>query len=419
MRVLIVSQYFTPEITAAAARLHGFAEGLAWRGNQVEVICEVPSHPAGVVEPGYGGHFAEIRQMDGFEVRYVWVHTTPSKATRARLLNYASFGVSAVLAGAVLPKPDAIVASSPPLPVGNVGATLAFRHRAPWVLDVRDLWPDVALVVGEVEEGPLVSAARKIEHRLYRSAAAITCTTQSFESEIEARGGEGKVTQISNGTTERFLSAGDEDPDRSLIGDDERFTWTYAGNLGLAQGLDVAVQAAGELGEDFRLLLVGDGPRREQLRRLAADVAPGAVEFREPVPPAQVAPLMRASDALIVSLDARPGLEGFVPSKLFDCCAVGRPVIVSAAGETSRLATQAAAGLSIRPGDAGELASAVRRLRDDDALRERLGAGARAFGEANSRERGVAELERVLRGVVEAHPARTRRLRQGQGAKEA
>ncbi len=404
MRVLLVSQYFTPEITAAAARMHGFAEGLARRGHEAEVICEVPSHPAGVVAPGYGGHFVEHRAMDGFDVRYVWVRATPSKATRARLLNYASFGVSASLTGAVRPKPDVIVASSPPLPVGNVGATLAFRHRVPWVLDVRDLWPDVALVVGEVKEGPLVAVVRKMEQRLSRSASAITCTTQTFKAEIEARGGDGKVTQISNGTTARFLSAGDEEPDRSLIGDDERFTWTYAGNLGLAQGLDAAVRAAGELGSGFRLLLVGEGPCREQLQSLASEVAPGAVEFRDAIPPAQVAPLMRASDALLVSLDATPGLEGFVPSKLFDCCAVRRPVVVAVAGEAASLAAGADAGLCVPPGNPDELAAAVRRLRDDDTLRDRLGSAARAFAEENSRERGVETLEAVLAEVTRGQP---------------
>ena len=289
MRVLLVSQYFTPEITAAAARMHGFAEGLARRGHEAEVICEVPSHPAGVVAPGYGGHFVEQRAMDGFDVRYVWVRATPSKATRARLLNYASFGVSASLTGAVRPKPDAIVASSPPLPVGNVGAALASRHRVPGSSTFAISGP-TSLWSSERSRGPLVAAVRKMERRLYRSASAITCTTQTFKTEIEARGGDGKVTQISNGTTARFLSAGDEEPDRSLIGEDERFTWTYAGNFGVAQGLDAAVRAAGELGDGFRLLLVGEGPCREQLQSLASEVAPGAVEFRDAIPPAQVAP---------------------------------------------------------------------------------------------------------------------------------
>lgn len=407
MRVLLVSQYFTPEITAAAGRMHGFAAGLVRRGHEVEVVCEVPSHPEGVVAPEYGGHFSERRSVDGFEVTYVWVRATPSKATRARLINYGSFAVTATVAGSARRRLDAIVASSPPLPVGNVAAALALRHRAPWVLDVRDLWPDVALVVGEVEEGPMVRIARRLERRLYRSAAAITCTTDSFRREIEARGGAGKVTRISNGTTPLFLDAGAAPPDDSVLGDaDGRFTWTYAGNLGLAQGLEVAVAAARELGDEFRLLLVGDGPRRARLQELAHKAPVGAVEFRKPVPPAEVARLTRASDALLVSLDAMPGLEGFVPSKLFDCCAVRRPVVLAAAGEATQMVGETDAALCLPPGDPLALAAAIRRLRDDERLRDGLAERARAFAEAHSRERGVEELERVLDLVREEASAR-------------
>jgi putative colanic acid biosynthesis glycosyltransferase WcaI len=403
MRIQIVSQYFVPEITAAAGRVHAFAAGLAERGHQVEVICEVPSHPAGVVTPGYGGHFVDRRSMDGFGVSYVWVWVTPSKATRDRLVNYASFAATATIAGAARRRPDVIVASSPPLPVGNVGATLAFRHRAPWVLDVRDLWPDVALVVGEVEEGPMVNAARRIERRLYRSADAITCTTETFKGEIEARGGAGKVTRISNGTTAPFLEAADAEPDPGLLGSQgDRFTWTYAGNLGLAQGLEAAIGAARELGDGFRLVLIGEGPRKEQLRELARDLPEGSVVFRDPVPVTEVGLLLRASDALLVSLADMPGLEGFVPSKLFDCCAVGRPVVLSVAGEAAKLATDAEAALCVPPGDTAQLVEAVRRLRDDASLRDRLAAGGRRFAEENSRAKGVEHLEAVLQAVTAA-----------------
>jgi glycosyltransferase involved in cell wall biosynthesis len=404
VRVLIATQYFVPEITAAAARLQGFAGGLVRHGHEVEVICEVPSHPAGVVAPGYGGHFVEHREMDGFDVSYVWVRATPSKATRARLVNYASFAVTATLAGCFRRRPDAIVASSPPLPVGNVGASLAFRHRVPWVLDVRDLWPDVALVVGEVQEGGMVRAARRIERRLYRSADAITCTTEHFKREIEGRGGAGKVTQISNGTSAVFLEAGDESPDRTLAAADDRFTWTYAGNLGLAQGLEAAVEAARLLGDGFKLLLIGEGPRRERLRELAA-AAPGTVEFREAVPPAAVARVMRASDALLVSLDSSPGLEGFVPSKLFDCCAVRVPVVLGARGEAADLAEGAGAALCVPPGSPRELADAIRRLRDAPDLRQGLAASARDFAEEHSRERGADRLAGVLTELTASRPA--------------
>jgi glycosyltransferase involved in cell wall biosynthesis len=111
---------------------------------------------------------------------------------------------------------------------------------------------------------------------------------------------------------------------------------------------------------------------------------------------------MRASDALLVSLDGTPGLEGFVPSKLFDCCAVRRPVVVAAAGEAADLASRADAALCVPPSNPAELVAAVRRLGEDGSLRERLAVGARAFAEENSRERGVEKLEAVLAGVTKS-----------------
>jgi glycosyltransferase involved in cell wall biosynthesis len=399
MRVMIVSQYFPPEIHGPSARLGSFSAGLTKRGHEVEVICEVPSHPAGVVAPGYGGKLVDRRFLDGAEVRYVWVRATPSKATRARLANYASFAASATLVGSVGRRPDVILASSPPLPVGSAAAALAFRHRVPWVFDVRDLWPDAAVAVGEVSEGRLYRVAARVERRLYRSAAAITAATDSFKREIERRGGKGKVTVVRNGTSAVFLDAGLAEPDRSLLGGgDDRFTWAYAGNLGLAQGLESAVEAAGALGEGFRLLLIGDGPRRAELREQADQLPNGQVEFVDPVPPKQAGRLLRAADALLVSL--ADGFEGFVPSKLYDCCAVGRPVILAVAGEAATLADDAGAALCVPPADPDALAAAVRRLRDEPKLGERLAASGRFFAEANSREAGVDRLEEVLAGVA-------------------
>ncbi len=106
--------------------------------------------------------------------------------------------------------------------------------------------------------------------------------------------------------------------------------------------------------------------------------------------------MLRASDALLVPLAAMPGLEGFVPSKFFDCAAVGRPLIVSARGEAAELADRAGAALCVAPGNATDLAAAVRRLKEENGLRGRFAGDSRSFGEANSRERGVEAIERLL-----------------------
>jgi len=123
---------------------------------------------------------------------------------------------------------------------------------------------------------------------------------------------------------------------------------------------------------------------------------------RDAIPPAEIARLNRASDALLVALAPIPGLEGFVPSKLFDCCAMGRPVVLAAVGESVRLTEDAGAAISVPPGDAAALADAVRRLRDDSKLAGELGARGREFAERNSREMGVETLDALARTVAAA-----------------
>ena len=402
MRILILTQHFAPEVTAARVRLQAFAEGLAERGHDVEVICAVPNHPEGVVRPEFRGRARVRRSMDGFEVHHVWVRSSPSKRPLARMLLYGSYAAMATVVGSSLRRPDVVLASSPPLPAAAAAAVVAARHRVPWVFDVRDLWPEAAIILGELSDGSIARIAGRLERRLYNSAAAIVTVTEPFRGDIARRARQPeKITVIPNGTTRTWLDVGATEEDRrSLSLPEDRFIWAYAGNLGIAQGLDAALDAAGLLGDGYQLLLLGDGPLRGALERRARDMPPGAVAFHGLVEPALAARYMRAADACLVPLDAQPALRKFVPSKLFDCCAVGRPVILAAAGESQRLVTEAGAGIAVPPADAEALSGAVRGLRDNPALRSRLAEAGRAFASRHLRERQVERLEGILRAAV-------------------
>lgn len=397
MRVLLFTQYYRPEITAAAMRTEAFVDGLTARGHEVGVVCEVPSHPQGVIDPRFRGRAVFRTEEDGARVRRVWVYARPSKTAASRIANYASYALMATAAGVRAPRPDVVLASSPPLPVGAAAAAVARRFGVPWVLDVRDLWPDIAVVLGQLPEGPPLELARRLERGLYRSASRITAVTEPFKAHIEANGGQGKVSVIYNGTSATYLDAGLTDPDRAELGiPADRFVLTYAGNLGIAQGLEAAVEAAGALGDHFQLLLLGEGPRRPALEEIAARLPSGRVEFRDLVPPEEAARIMRASDALLVPLARNPELRAYVPSKLFDACAIGRPVVVATGGEPERLVLQHDAAICVPPEDAGALVEAIERLRADPELSERLSRQAVAFASAHLRDRGVDELEAIL-----------------------
>ena len=151
MRVLVLTQHFPPEITAGSFRLEAFAAALSANGHQVEVICPVPNHPKGVIEEGYGDRFVERRAVADSAVRYVRVPVSREKTFRTRLSYYGSYAALATVLGAVGRRPAALVASSPPLSVAAAGALLAARHRVPLIADIRDLWPDSALELGELE----------------------------------------------------------------------------------------------------------------------------------------------------------------------------------------------------------------------------------------------------------------------------
>jgi putative colanic acid biosynthesis glycosyltransferase WcaI len=410
MRVLIFTQYFTPEIGATQTRVHTFAAGLAARGHDVEVVCEVPNHPQGIIRPEFRGHAVRRRQLDGFRATYVWVYTSSQKTTRRRVAFYGSYMTMASIVGSAVRRPDVVFASSPPLPVALAAAVVAARYRVPWVMDVRDLWPEAAVALGELSNPRLLRLAERLERSLYASANMITAVTDPFCKKIATRTHDpDKVVLLPNGTTRFWVDGADLRVDRgSLELPTDRFLWTFAGNIGAAQGLEAAIDAAGLLGDRFRLLILGDGPARNQLEQRASSLPPGRVEFRDQVRQDVARRYLRASDCLLVPLAADPTLATFVPSKLYDCCAVGRPVIVAAAGEPHRLAESARAALAVPPGDAPALADAVRRLASDPGLHERLGAAGRAFGRENLRDHQVDQLGGLLEELV-ADFARGRR----------
>ena len=396
MRVLIFSQHFTPEVTAARFRIEPFVEALLGSEHEVEVICAVPNHPEGIIHPGFRGRMVVRKHRPGLSVAYVWVRASPAKTIRTRLESYGSYAAMAVAAGALSKRPDVILASSPPLTVGLAGAIVAARHRVPWVLDIRDLWPKAAVVLGELTSRRSIAAAERLERWLYRNADLTTTVTEPFRRHIAERAPAAtRIEVLPNGTTRAWLERGRRRrPDRAALGmPEDRFVWAYAGNLGLYHGLDTAMDAAELLGDEFQLLLIGHGPLRDELSRRAAALPAGRVRLEGLMSPDDAAARLLAADALLVAL--RASLSDVVSSKLFDYCALGRPVIVAADGETRRLAEGAA--LLAPPEDPGALAAAVRELRGDPELGRRLGERARERARDYLREvqaeRLVTELE--------------------------
>jgi glycosyltransferase involved in cell wall biosynthesis len=398
MRVLILTQHFAPEVTAGRFRVEAFAVGIRERGHDVRVICPVPNHPRGVVAAGYGHRLVDRRRVEGFDVSYVRVAASPEKTFRTRLSYYGSYAAMAAALGVAERRQDVVLASSPPLTVTAAGSLLATRHRAPLVLDIRDLWPDSALDLGELRPGRVVAAMRRLERHAYAKAAAIVTANDAFRERIELRSPAGRrVEVVPNGTTREWIEIGRSEVARAAVGLPEgEFVWAYAGNIGLAHGLEVAADAAERLGDGYRLLVIGEGPRRAELARRAAYHDPPRIELRGLMPPTEAARHLRAADVLLVS----ERQTETVSAKLYDVCAVGRPVVAACRGELRRVIEREEIALAVPHGDPEAMAAAVRQLRSDPELGARLTARARDFAQAHLRERQAERVADLVESVA-------------------
>lgn len=394
MRVLVLTQHYAPEVTAGRFRLEAFVDALLERGHQVDVIAPVPNHPRGIVEPGYRGRLWFEERSPGVSVRRLAIYTRPTKTMRTRLGSYGSFSAGAVLAGSLSRRPDVVLASSPPLTVGAAGVAVAARHRRPLVFDVRDLWPESAAALGELTDPRLLRAAERLERFIYSRSKLIVTANDAFSTYVAERAPVAvPVRTVPNGTTPEWMSAGTAQVDRAEVGlPEDRFVVAYAGNLGLAQSLDVAIEAFAKLGEGFRLEIIGEGPRRAQLYEAASRLPPGSVTFRDLVEPGEAARILRAADVLLVA----ERQDKTVSAKLYDYCAIGRPIVAVAQGELQRIVEREGVAVHVPLGDADRLADALLRLRNDADLRKLLTGRSRRFAESHLRDRQAGHLAELL-----------------------
>ena len=401
LRIVLISQYFPPEVGATQSRMQSFAEYLADRGHRVTVIAEFPNHPQGVIPPEYRRRLLEDDRSNPYRVLRVWVRTNPEKTQMTRLSFYLSFMSLATAAAPLAGRADVVLATSPPLFTGLAGLAVAQLSQAPFVLDVRDLWPAAATSLMQISPGWETRAAEILEKRLYRSAEVVTAVTQPFCEHIDRiRNGGTPTVLLPNGTLDRFFVDLEGDGLERLSTNPGRFLVTFAGTLGIAQALPSVIDAAQRLNGEAEFAFVGDGPMKEIVTGLVRDKGLTNVAFHPQRPIEEIPPALAGSDALLVSLSAHPTFEQFVPSKMIDFMAVGRPVILAAAGEAVRVLERAGGGIAVAPEDPDALADAVRWLASHPSEAAEMGRRGRAFAVSRLRSAQAERLEKLMLDVV-------------------
>jgi lipopolysaccharide/colanic/teichoic acid biosynthesis glycosyltransferase/glycosyltransferase involved in cell wall biosynthesis len=419
MRVTFVTQYFPPETGAAPARALHFARALMRAGHEVRVVTGLPNHPSGVIRPEYRSVRRRSEVIDGIAVERVWLYATPRKVPLTRLWNHASFAISALPVLLTGPAPDVVLASTPPLFHG-ISALLAARLRgATFVNDCRDDWPHAAIALGEMRPGAIASVLDQVARSFQRRATRILVVTPGMRRQLAARGfEERKLVLLPNGADTELFQPGPSPPapsgaaapgSRAPSGaEQEPFTVTYAGTHGLVHGMDALLEAAEVLrGEAVRFRFVGDGVAKAALEQHAAERGLSNCTFEPSVAPEQLVQVLHDSDACVATTRASEFAGETIPVKVFDYLACGCPVIAAVRGDAADVVTASGGGLVVAPEDGAAIAGAVRRLRDDPALRMRLGAAGPAFVEREHSRRALGErLVQVLEAARQEHRGR-------------
>ncbi len=407
MRILYLSQYFPPEVGATQTRAYEMARYLVSAGHQVTMLTEVPNHPSGIIPPEYRGNAYERVSLDGIDVIRVWVKASPTKTFATRMLFYISYMINAALAGLLLARGryDVIYATSPPLFVGGAALALSYLRRIPLLFEVRDLWPESAVALGEISSTRAAVLAGKLEEMCYNRARRVVVVTEGIRRRLEERGFGAKLALIPNGAnTELFRP----DPEagavlRSELGLGGRFLVIYAGIHGVAQGLETVLDAARVLQDEphIHFLFVGEGPKKGDLLNQRDTLGLVNVTMLAEQPRDSMPAYMSAADVALVPLRRLELFRGALPSKMFDAWACGCPVVLSIDGEARQVLERAEGGVFVEPEDPELMAQALSQLKGDPGRLRQLGKNGRCFVEEHySRERLAAQLEALLRGVV-------------------
>lgn len=405
MKILVITQYFWPE----SFRINDLVRAWVAAGYDVTVLAGLPNYPAGRLFDGYGWRGPYVEQWEGARVRRVPILTRgPNRGVRL-ILNYLSFVLAGVTLGPLVargPFDVTFVYAPSPITICLPAIWLRWLRGIPVVFWVQDLWPDNLAAIGAVRSPRVLRAIEALSRWIYRRCDMVLAQSRAFIEPIRRVCPDVRDLRVLPNWADEFyrpLTIEPDAPERSEF--PSGFTVVFAGNLGSAQALDTAIEAAVLLRDlDVHWVFIGDGNQRSVLEaEVAARDLGRRVTFLGWRPGEAMPRYLNLADVLLVSLRRDVSFASTVPAKLQSSMAVGRPVLAALAGEGARIVEESGGGIVVDQDNAAALADGVRDLIGRGAD-ERAGMGRRGRAYALKhfdRDTLVAQLDGWLRELLE------------------
>jgi len=385
MHILFLTHYFPPEVNAPASRTYENTKRWVKAGHKVTAITCAPNHPNGILYPGYKNLLCQWDEKDGVDIFRVKTYLSANKGFFKRTLNYISFMISATLQCYKVKNADIVVSTSPQFFCGMAGYFISRLKGTPWILEIRDLWPESIIAVGAIKKRRVIHLLENVETFLYQKADRIVCLTRAFKRHITARDVEpNKISVITNGADlQQFNPLPKNNSFREQYQLDGKFVVSYIGTHGMAHSLGTALHAADILKsqKEIQFVLVGDGAERENLLAQKEQMGLDNLLMLPQLEKQKIPEIIAASDACLVLLRKSDLFKTVIPSKMFEAFAMCRPIILGVDGESREIVENGRCGVYVEPENAAMLAQKVEELSGDKDLCEMYGASGRRLVE--------------------------------------
>lgn len=400
MRFLLLTQFYDPE---PIFKPHILAKELLKRGHDVSVITGFPNYPSGKIYDGYRQRLLQRQNMDDVKLLRIPLYADHSKSGLKRSLNYLSFAASASAIGPMIAgKHDLMWVFHPPLTLGIPAMAISMLRRRKFVFEIQDMWPETIAATGMLNNRRALNMLGWLAKRIYRKAEAIIVITPGFKQNLIEKGVSAeKIHVIPNWADEHIYRPLPRDTDLGQRwGLEGKFNVMFAGNMGVAQGLNSVLTAAELLREhsEIQFVFIGEGVELPAVKAEAERLKLPNVKFIPRQAAAAMPEFLAWGDALLVHLTRDPLFKITVPSKVYAYLASGRPILCAVEGDAADTVRDARAGVCCPPEDPDAMAEAILRMVSmPKAERDAMGEmGRQAFIEQYSQRALLDKYERVF-----------------------
>ena len=388
MKILFFTDNFPPEVNAPATRTFEHCREWIKLGAEVTVVTCFPNFPAGKIYKGYRNKLFQKEIIEGIKVIRVWTYITANKGIVRRSLDYLSFGIVSFCVG-LFSYFDIVIATSPQFFTAVSAGMLSFFRRKKFIFEVRDLWPESIVGVDVMKENFLIRFLSWVEKLLYRRAWKIIVVSEGFIPTIVNMGIDSKkIYCISNGISKNNFYP--REKDKTLLAKfnlEGKFIVGYMGTHGMAHKLDFIIKCIHEIkDESVYFLFIGEGAKKEDLKKQAAQLRLKNITFIDNVSREEVSTYLSLLDAGLIHLRISEAFEKVIPSKIFELAAMQIPMLLGVKGEASRLLTKYNAGVCFEPENMNDFILKLNELKNNPMLKENVKAGETALAKDFERE---------------------------------